>query len=70
MVVNIFLFIPIRKNNSCWQMESTSSQDSCGCVAEQEVSHFIFTYVFKNYVYITCNILTLLFEGLQKGLMK
>ncbi|XP_019327449.1 PREDICTED: ATP-binding cassette sub-family A member 13 [Aptenodytes forsteri] len=25
------------KNNSCWQMESTSPQDSCGCVAEQEM---------------------------------
>ncbi|KAM9227951.1 ATP-binding cassette sub-family A member 13 [Leptosomus discolor] len=24
-----------RKNNSCWQMESTSPQDSCRCVAEQ-----------------------------------
>ncbi|KAM7122042.1 ATP-binding cassette sub-family A member 13 [Ciconia maguari] len=26
-----------RKNNSCWQMESTSPQDSCGCVAEQKM---------------------------------
>ncbi|XP_074755573.1 ATP-binding cassette sub-family A member 13 isoform X1 [Athene noctua] len=25
------------KNNSCWQMESTSPQDSCGCVSEQEM---------------------------------
>ncbi|XP_068789923.1 ATP-binding cassette sub-family A member 13 [Struthio camelus] len=25
------------KNNSCWQMESTSHQYSCGCVAEQEM---------------------------------
>ncbi|XP_054047718.1 ATP-binding cassette sub-family A member 13 [Rissa tridactyla] len=23
------------KNNSCWQMQPTSPQDSCGCVAEQ-----------------------------------
>uniref|UniRef100_A0A8C3D3Z1 ATP binding cassette subfamily A member 13 n=1 Tax=Corvus moneduloides TaxID=1196302 RepID=A0A8C3D3Z1_CORMO len=25
-------FIPIRKNNSCWQIESMSSQDSCECM--------------------------------------
>ncbi|XP_074940431.1 ATP-binding cassette sub-family A member 13 [Phalacrocorax aristotelis] len=25
------------KNNSCWQMESMSPQDSCSCVAEQEM---------------------------------
>ncbi|XP_054673820.1 ATP-binding cassette sub-family A member 13 [Grus americana] len=25
------------KNNSCWQTESTPPQDSCGCVAEQEM---------------------------------
>ncbi|XP_030333996.1 ATP-binding cassette sub-family A member 13 isoform X5 [Strigops habroptila] len=25
------------KNNSCWQMESMSPQDSCGCVTEQEM---------------------------------
>ncbi|KAM4794530.1 ATP-binding cassette sub-family A member 13-like [Cyanocitta cristata] len=25
------------KNNSCWQMESMSSQDSCECVSEQEM---------------------------------
>lgn len=50
MVVLIVIFIPIRKNHSCWQMESTSPQDSCRCVAEREVCHFIFTYVCKNYV--------------------
>uniref|UniRef100_A0A8C4UHQ6 ATP binding cassette subfamily A member 13 n=1 Tax=Falco tinnunculus TaxID=100819 RepID=A0A8C4UHQ6_FALTI len=32
MFVPIVMFIPIRKNNSCWQMESTSPKDSCGCV--------------------------------------
>ncbi|XP_041267626.1 ATP-binding cassette sub-family A member 13 [Onychostruthus taczanowskii] len=26
-----------RKNNSCWQMESVSPQDSCRCVSEQEM---------------------------------
>ncbi|XP_014727841.1 PREDICTED: ATP-binding cassette sub-family A member 13 [Sturnus vulgaris] len=26
-----------RKNNSCWQMESMSPQDSCKCVSEQEM---------------------------------
>ncbi|XP_069709551.1 ATP-binding cassette sub-family A member 13 [Phaenicophaeus curvirostris] len=26
-----------RKNNSCWQMETQSPQDSCRCVAEQEM---------------------------------
>ncbi|XP_064909492.1 ATP-binding cassette sub-family A member 13 [Columba livia] len=25
------------KNNSCWQMEPTSPEDLCGCVAEQEM---------------------------------
>ncbi|XP_064016795.1 ATP-binding cassette sub-family A member 13 [Pogoniulus pusillus] len=25
------------KNNSCWEMESASPNDSCGCVAEQEM---------------------------------
>ncbi|XP_067148534.1 ATP-binding cassette sub-family A member 13 [Apteryx mantelli] len=25
------------KNNSCWHMESTSNQHSCGCVTEQEM---------------------------------
>ncbi|XP_068003827.1 ATP-binding cassette sub-family A member 13 [Melanerpes formicivorus] len=25
------------KNNSCWEMESVSLNDSCGCVAEQEM---------------------------------
>lgn len=50
MVVLIVIFIPIRKNHSCWQIESTSPQDSCRCVAERAVCHFVFTYVCKNYV--------------------
>lgn len=66
------MFIPIRKNNSCWQMESVLPEDLCRCVAEQEVCHFVFTYVCKNYVCvcITFNTFSLLFEGLEKSMRK
>uniref|UniRef100_A0A8C2TX46 ATP binding cassette subfamily A member 13 n=1 Tax=Coturnix japonica TaxID=93934 RepID=A0A8C2TX46_COTJA len=33
MVVYIIIFIPIRKSNSCWQMESQTLLNSCGCMS-------------------------------------
>lgn len=44
---NFITFIPIRKNNSCWQMGSASPQDSCRCVSEQQVCNFWFTCICK-----------------------
>uniref|UniRef100_A0A8C5J8G4 ATP binding cassette subfamily A member 13 n=1 Tax=Junco hyemalis TaxID=40217 RepID=A0A8C5J8G4_JUNHY len=32
LVIIFITFIPIRKNNSCWQTESMSPQDSCRCM--------------------------------------
>uniref|UniRef100_A0A8V0X811 ATP binding cassette subfamily A member 13 n=1 Tax=Gallus gallus TaxID=9031 RepID=A0A8V0X811_CHICK len=33
MVFHIIMFIPIRKNNSCWHIESNSLLNSCGCMS-------------------------------------
>lgn len=73
MAVSIIMFIPIRKNNSCWQMESSLPQDSCRCVSEQEVCPCISVcmYLCKNvcvlYMYNTLNIL---FEEVEKEMRK
>lgn len=45
MVFHIIMFIPIRKNNSCWHIESNSLLNSCGCMSAKEVCICVCIYV-------------------------
>lgn len=45
IVFHIIMFIPIRKNNSCWHIESNSLLNSCGCMSAKEVCICVCIYV-------------------------